>query len=321
MKSKCIAAFLIICLLIPIAAQASPKSQPLEVPIKKPYVDLISDVVYAQPDTYGYSNYPLEMDVLVPDTEETLPAVLFIPGGGFMSANNDKSIQQRMEIAEAGYVVASMEYRVTPQSSFPEPLHDVKSAIRFLRANAEKFHIDPEQVAVMGSSAGGYLSSFAGVTNGDSSFDTGMYTEESSDVQAVINLYGLSDLTKVGEGKPEDLAALHDSPSAPEAMWVNGPSVFGPGGSIHDNLEAADKANPISYVSEDDPPFLLMHGDKDNLVLASQTEILHEALAEAEVDTTRYVVKGAGHGGIEWVQPKVTKMLIDFLDDTLKEKK
>ncbi|SDI05802.1 alpha/beta hydrolase fold [Alteribacillus bidgolensis] len=258
--------------------------------------------------------------MLQPQREEAQPAVLFIPGGGFMSANHDKSIQQRFDIAEAGFVVASMGYRVTPQSSFPSPLEDEKSAIRYLRANAEKFNIDPDRIAVMGSSAGGYLSSFAGVTNGIDTFDTGTHLEESSDVQAVINLYGLSDLTKVGEGKPEEAAALHDSPSAPEAMWVNGPAVFGPGGSIHDNPKAANEANPISYITEDAPPFLVLHGDSDNLVLPSQTEMLHESLINEDIDSTRYVVKGAGHGGIEWVQPKVTNVLINFLKEHLKDK-
>jgi acetyl esterase/lipase len=310
----------ILAVATPLASAADNKAKMLEVPIKEPSVNLISDVVYSQQPIYGDSNVPLEMDILQPEGKKPLPAVVFVPGGGFMSANNDKSVQQRMTISEAGYVVASIEYRVTPQSTFPSPLEDVKAAIRYLRANAEKFNIDPENIVVMGSSAGGYLAAFAGITNGLAEFDKGENLDQSSDVKAVIDLYGLSDLTRVGDGFSEEIQALHKSPSAPEGMWVNGPSVMSPGGSIFDNLEKAAKANPITYITKDAPPFLIMHGDEDTLVSPNQTEILHENLINKGVDSTYYVVKGAGHGGTHWVQPKVMKILISFLDKHVKGK-
>ncbi|TVX84126.1 alpha/beta hydrolase [Peribacillus simplex] len=310
----------ILAVATPLTSAADNKAKMLEVSIKEPSVNLVSDVVYSQQPIYGYSNVPLEMDILQPEGKKPLPAVVFVPGGGFMSANNDKSVQQRMSISEAGYVVASIEYRVTPQSTFPSPLEDVKAAIRYLRANAEKFNIDPENIVVMGSSAGGYLAAFAGTTNGLAEFDKGENLDQSSDVKAVIDLYGLSDLTRVGYGFSEEVQALHKSPSAPEGMWVNGPSVMSPGGSIFDNLEKAAKANPITYITKDAPPFLIMHGDKDALVSPNQTEILHENLINKGVDSTYYVVKGADHGGTHWVQPKVTKILINFLDKHVKGK-
>ncbi|CAH0146383.1 Acetyl esterase [Peribacillus simplex] len=310
----------ILAVATPLTSAADNKAKMLEVSIKEPSVNLVSDVVYSQQPIYGYSNVPLEMDILQPEGKKPLPAVVFVPGGGFMSANNDKSVQQRMSISEAGYVVASIEYRVTPQSTFPSPLEDVKAAIRYLRANAEKFNIDPENIVVMGSSAGGYLAAFAGTTNGLAEFDKGENLDQSSDVKAVIDLYGLSDLTRVGYGFSEEVQDLHKSPSAPEGMWVNGPSVMSPGGSIFDNLEKAAKANPITYITKDAPPFLILHGDKDALVSPNQTEILHENLINKGVDSTYYVVKGAGHGGTHWVQPKVTKILINFLDKHVKGK-
>lgn len=290
----------------------------LETSFTVPSVEMISDIVYSQQPIYGYTNVPLKMDILKPDSKTPLPAVVFVPGGGFMSANKDKSIQQRMSISEAGYVVASIEYRITPQSTFPSPLEDVKSAIRYLRANAEKFNIDPENIAVMGSSAGGYLAALAGTTNGLTKFDKGDHLDQSSEVKAVIDLYGLTDLTKVGHGYSEEVQELHKSPSAPEGMWVNGPSVMGPGGSIFDNLEKAAAANPITYIKEDAPPFLIMHGDKDMLVSPNQSEILHKALLNKGIESTHYIVKDGGHGGTHWVQPEITKILIDFLDQHLK---
>ncbi|AYA75575.1 alpha/beta hydrolase [Bacillus sp. Y1] len=301
-----------------IAGALNSTSKQLEVPIQKLSVSLISDVVYSQPSIFGYPNYPLKMDILKPNSKNPLPAVVFITGGGFMAANKDNYLQQRMDISEAGYVVTSIEYRVTPQSTFPSPLEDVKSAIRYLRANAAKYGIDPNQIAVMGSSAGGYLAALAGTTNDIKEYDKGDFLDESSKVNAVIDLYGLSDLTKVGEGYSQEVQEIHKSPSAPEAMWVNGAAVFGPGGSILDNPDKATKANPITYVTKDDPPFLLMHGDQDTLVSPNQTQILHEALINKGVDSTRYVVKGAGHGGDVWAQPKIVNLIIDFLDSHLK---
>lgn len=303
-----------------IAGALNSTSKQLEVPIQKLSVSLISDVVYSQPSIFGYPNYPLKMDILKPNSKDLLPAVVFITGGGFMTANKDNYLQQRMDISEAGYVVTSIEYRVTPQSTFPAPLEDVKSAIRYLRANSAKYGIDPNQIAVMGSSAGGYLAALAGTTNNIKEYDKGDFLDVSSKVNAVIDLYGLSDLTKVGEGYSKEVQEIHKSPSAPEAMWVNGAAVFGPGGSILDHPDKAAKANPITYVTNDDPPFLLMHGDQDTLVSPNQTQILHEALINKGVDSTRYVVKGAGHGGDVWAQPKIVNLIIDFLDSHLKGK-
>ncbi len=303
-----------------IAGALNSTSKQLEVPIQKLSVSLISDVVYSQPSIFGYPNYPLKMDILKPNSKDLLPAVVFITGGGFMAANKDNYLQQRMDISEAGYVVTSIEYRVTPQSTFPAPLEDVKSAIRYLRANSAKYGIDPNQIAVMGSSAGGYLAALAGTTNNIKEYDKGDFLDVSSKVNAVIDLYGLSDLTKVGEGYSKEVQEIHKSPSAPEAMWVNGAAVFGPGGSILDHPDKAAKANPITYVTNDDPPFLLMHGDQDTLVSPNQTQILHEALLNKGVDSTRYVVKGAGHGGDVWAQPKIVNIIIDFLDSHLKGK-
>ena len=136
-------------------------------------LELISNLVYAQPPIYGYKNKALEMDVIKPVTKEPLPAVLFVPGGGFISSNKTKFLQPRMDIAQAGYVVAAIEYRVAPEVKFPDPLIDVKSAVRFLRANADRLGIDPAKIAIMGNSAGGYLAAMTGTTNGVKEFDQG----------------------------------------------------------------------------------------------------------------------------------------------------
>ena len=260
----------------------------------------------------------LQMDIIKPVTDKKLPAVVFVTGGGFIMGPKANYLQQRLQIAEAGYVVASIEYRVVPTGVFPQPLEDVKSAIRFLRANADKYGIDKNKIAIMGESAGGYLSAITGTTNGYRQFDKGDNLNQSSNVQAAIDIYGLSDLTTIGEDFSKEIQEVHKSPAAPEALWVNGVALFGVGGSINSNLEKAKAANPMTYISKNTPSFLLLHGDKDILVSPSQTEKLHRALVAKGVDSIRYVVKGAAHGGEYWVQPEVMKVIIDFLDKNLK---
>lgn len=301
-------------------AAASLESQVLDIDLKKASVKQISNVVYAQVPSRGYDNVALKMDILKPETKEKLPAVIYVTGGGFINANKDNFAQQRMEIAEAGYVVASIEYRVAPTAIFPEPLEDLKTAIRYLKANAEKFNINPDEIALMGSSAGGYLVAMAGTSNDTRQFDKGEHLDQTSNVQAVIDLFGLSDLTKVGDGLSEQIQQLHKSPAATESLWVNGSPVFtGVDATIHNVPEKAMKANPIHYIDENTPPFLLMHGDKDTVVSPKQTEILHKALVEKGIESTRYVVKNAKHGGQYWTQPEVVQTIIEFLDKHLKK--
>lgn len=302
-----------------VSAANSLESKHLNVQLHTPLIGLISNVVYEQVSIRGYENVAMKMDILKPRQEEKMPAVIVITGGGFINANKDNYIQQRMALAEAGYVVASIEYRVAPTAIFPQPLEDVKAAIRFLKANAANYNIAPDKIGLLGGSAGGYLAAMAGTTNGTRQFDKGAYLDQNSNVQAVVDIYGLSDLTKVGADFSETVQDAHKSAGATEALWVNGTPVFGgKDGGILANPEKANAANPITYISKQTPPFLLMHGDKDGVVSPSQTEILHQALIAQGINSTRYVVEGAEHGGVYWVQPGVMQLIIDFFDEYLK---
>lgn len=295
------------------------ESKGLDVQLKQPIIELISNVVYEQVPMRGYDNVAMKMDVLMPQKNEKIPAIVFITGGGFINANKDSNIQQRMALAEAGYVVASIEYRVAPTATFPQPVEDVKAAIRYLKANADKFNINPDKIGVIGESAGGYLSAMAGTTSGTKQFDKGENLNQNSDIQAVADIYGLSDLTRVGSDFSKEVQDAHKSAGATEALWVNGSPVFGgKDGGILADKEKAKVANPITYISNNTPPFLLMHGDKDTTVSPSQTEILHRALVAHGIESTRYVVKGAQHGGVYWIQPEVMQVVIGFFDKHLK---
>ncbi|WP_316848893.1 alpha/beta hydrolase [Pedobacter agri] len=293
-------------------------SQQLPVKVTRNQVNLISNIVFSQAAIAGYPNYSLKMDLLQPKSDKPLPLVVYITGGGFIASNKDSYLQQRFDIAEAGYVVASIEYRVAPTAAFPSALIDVKSAIRYLKGNAAKFGIDKSKIAVFGDSAGGYLAALAGATNDDKMFDKGAYLDENSVVHAVVDLYGLSDLTKVGEGYPSDIQDRYAESGSTQALWVNGSTTFGPGGGIDKYPAKAQAANPIFYIKKDAPPYLIMHGEKDQLVSPFQTERLHLALLEKGVKSTRYVVPNAAHGGDYWQQPEVIKVIVDFLNVNLK---
>lgn len=286
----------------------------------RPFVQLVSNVVYAQVPDRGYTNKALTMHLVIPHDKKPHPVILYINGGGFINANKDGYMQQWLDLAEHDYVVASMTYRVAPTSTFPAPLEDVKSAVRFLRANAEKFHIDAKHIGVFGGSAGGYLAAMAGTTNGVKGFDKGENLSYSSDVQAVVDVYGVSDVTKIGADYSTAVQKAHESAAATEALWVNGSPVFGgKDGGIMTNPEGAKAANPLTYISKKTAPFLLMHGDADVLVSPSQTELLRAELAKHNIEATRYLVKGAAHGGPYWVQPEIMDIVIAFYDKHLKK--
>lgn len=127
----------------------------------------------------------------------------------------------RLALAQAGFVVAAAEYHVVPDT-FPAPVVDGKAAMRYLRAHAAEYGIDPQRIGVLGDSAGGYLAQMLGTTNGEKAFDKGEYLDQNSDVQAVVTLYGFSNLLNIGASFPENIQDVHRSPASIEALLVNG---------------------------------------------------------------------------------------------------
>lgn len=295
------------------------ESHLLKVNVVTPEIRQISGVVYEQVPSRGYENVAMKMDILKPQSKTPLPAIVYVTGGGFINANKDNGIQLRMHLAEAGYVVASIEYRVAPTAVFPQPLEDVKASIRYLRANANKFNIDPDRIGIVGGSAGGYLTAMAGVTSGTTTFDKGENLDQSSSVKAAVDLYGLSDLTRIGDDYSDAVKEAHKSAGATEALWVNGSPVFGgrDGGILADPA-AAKAADPMTYVGKNSAPMLLMHGTKDLVVSPSQTDLLFQALRKEGIPSDRYLVEGAAHGGVYWDQAEALSIITDFFNKYLK---
>ncbi|WP_289051339.1 alpha/beta hydrolase [Acidaminococcus timonensis] len=294
-------------------------SKTLEVAPVKTEVKQVSGVVYEQVPSRGYPNVPMQLDLLQPQKKTRMPAIVFVTGGGFINANRDNGVQLRNYLAEKGYVVASITYRVAPTAKFPQPLEDVKASIRYLRAHADQWNIDKDRIGIIGGSAGGYLSAFAGTTSGMKTFDKGENLQESSKVSCAVDLYGLSDLSQVGMDYSPEVQQLHKSAGATEALWVNGSPVFGgKDGGVLADPKATEAANPIAYIGKNSAPMLLMHGTADKVVSPGQTDLLYQALKAKGVPAERYEIPGAAHGGVYWVQDKVLQVIGDFFDRYLK---
>jgi len=279
-------------------------------------IDNMGDVVYAQVKSMR-SVRQLHMSLLVPRTHELKPAILYFPGGGFLTAERDKFISLRMALAGAGFVVAAAEYRTIPDV-FPAPVVDAKAAVRFMRQHASEYGIDPTRIAVLGDSAGGWLAQMMGMTNGDRSFDRGDFLNQSSDVQAVATLYGISDLRNIGEGFPDAIQKVHQSPAVTEALLVNGAAFreFA-GASVIDEPEKALKASPVGHLEGPKPPFLIMHGSKDTLVSPEQSAKLYDALKKVGSRADYLLVKDAEHGDASWYQPAVTSRITAWFRQVL----
>lgn len=294
----------------------SPEAQVVDVPVVQGRIDAISGVVYSQVFERGRSVRGLKMTLFVPRTKEKKPAVLYFPGGGFTSADHEKFLEMRYALARAGYVVAACEYRAVP-NKFPALLEDAKAAVRWMRAHASEFGVDADHIGLLGDSAGGYVVQMAGATNGEKNWDVGDFKEVSSDVQAVVSIYGISDLTTIGEGIGNE--NVHASAAVTEALLLNGPAFKDfAGASVNADPQKAKAASPIGHVDGTEPPFLLMHGSGDKVVSPLQSKKMFEALQNKKVEAEYVLVRGAEHGDLPWYQPGVISRVVNFFDRHLK---
>ena len=237
----------------------------------------------------------------------------------------------RLELAKAGFVVASVQHRVSvSHGTFPAPLQDIKAAIRFLKANAAAYKFNKNMVAVGGNSSGGYYATMVGVTSNvesikwpnrqgalvDTALDVGANLDQSSAVNAVIDFYGVSDLTVIGANlEDQALVDSHKSAATTEALLLNGAAAAQKGVGVFDQSmqEKVAYASPFTYIDADDPAFIMFHGTKDTLVSPVASKMLQDRLQAAGISAERYVIDGAGHGGNLFNQAYVTDKLEAFL--------
>lgn len=286
----------------------------------RPQIDMISGVIFSQLKSTRAVKQ-LRMTLEIPRTKEKKPAVIYFPGGGFTSADHEKFSEMRRALAEAGFVVAAAEYRPVP-AKFPALLEDAKAAVRYIRAHADEYGVDPNRIGILGDSAGGYLVEMAGATNGEKTFDKGDWTDVSSDVQAVVSIYGISDLMTIGEGFDAATQKVHESPAVTEALLVNGPAFRNyAGASIMADPKKAMAASPLGHIDDSEPPFFILHGAEDKLVSPMQSAKLYRALREKNVPADYLLVENAGHGDLPWYQKPVIDRVVAWFAKTLGAKK
>mgnify|MGYP001094637304 CR=1 FL=1 len=242
-----------------------------------------------------------KLDLYLPDAKPPVSLIVWIHGGAFRMG--DKGDDVLPEYRDAGYAVASLNYRLSQHALFPAQIEDCKAAVRWLRAHAEQYGLDPHRVAAWGLSAGGHLAAMLGVTGHVQAFEVGEYLDQSSRVQAVVDYFGPTDFSQMDAHRLPD-GMVHDAPDSPESELVGGP--------IQEHPDRVAQANPVTYVRPDAPPFLVVHGELDPLVPHHQSELLVAALQEAGAPVTFYTVAGAGHGG--FTDPQVPAMTRAFLD-------
>ena len=264
--------------------------------------------------TYGKAgDTELKLDLARPQGDGPFPAIVFIHGGGWSGGNRQGYRGQIQEAAKRGYVAVTISYRLmqfdqakkettTATPIFPAQIHDAKAAIRWLRANAKKYHINPDRIGVTGGSAGGHLSLLVGLTDPASNLegDSGN-PEQSSRVQAVVNVFG-----------PTEMVGCYEKSSV---AWIF--RLF-MGGTPSEAAERYKAASPVTYVSKDDPPVLTLHGDQDALVPVEQAKLLDEKMKAAGASHALMIFQGQGHGFGGEHDKKAWEATWEFFDRHLK---
>jgi acetyl esterase/lipase len=271
-----------------------------------PPASFAADIVFEQGIEYSNpDDQHLQLNLARPkEASGKLPAVLCIHGGGFRAGKRERWDQLCQQLAERGYVAATVTYRLAPKYQYPAAVHDVKAAVRWLRANADKYKIDPERIGVVGDSAGGHLAQYLGVTGDVPLLEgDGGNAGQSSRVTCVVNYYGPSDLTK-SYGKSVDAAEVLP-------LWL--------GGDATKEHRKHIVASPLYWVTPAAAPTLLIHGTEDPYVNYEQAGWIHDKLQAAEVEVELLTLRGAGHGFKGEDATKAEKAMLDFFDRHLKK--
>jgi len=271
-----------------------------------------TDLTYA---TVGTEK--LKLDLAMPKAGGPYPCLIGLHGGAWKSGSR-KDLNRQLPLLDFGggersfidftsahgYVVVTVSYRLVPKAKFPAQIEDVKAAIRWLRAHAAEYNIDPQRFGVLGFSAGGHLAALVGTSDKDAGFDVGEHLDQSSRVQAVADFFG-----------PSDMSLYAETPGIEDAFMV--PLL---GARYADKPELFRKASPIEYVTKDDPPFLIMHGTLDVIVPLLHSKRLHEKLLAVGVKSEFIPMRNRGHGWFDESVKESNKKMLAFFADAFKAK-
>jgi acetyl esterase/lipase len=253
----------------------------------------------------------LRADVYVPDEPGLHPAILYLHTGAWITGDRDPGASLRQ--ARRGYVVVSIDYELAPLSTWPAQIEDAKAAVRWMRANASRFRIDPDRIGVFGASAGGHIASVLGTSGGVAALE-GLSLGNpsySSRVRVVVDFYGPTDLTKLEEQKLPCYPGLDaNDPFLPPSLLL--------GCAIQQCADKAATANPMTYITPDDPPFLILHGALDCLVSFQQSTMLYDALRAKGVYASLHILPTAGHADEHFDELPNQQLVSDFFDRYLR---
>jgi acetyl esterase/lipase len=261
----------------------------------------MKDIVYA-----ALADRKLLLDIYFPNENKNPYLIVWVHGGAWHSGSR---ASPPLSFVKSGYAMASVDYRLSGEAKFPAQIHDIKAAIRYLRANAAKHGYRSDKIIISGSSAGGHLAALVGVTNhhGELEGDLGNYKGTSSSIQAIIDYYGPTNLTTILKQ------------STPHGINVRGPAMALLLGKPVDNApELAKLASPVLQVGADDPPLLIFHGDQDNQVPINQSHELVGAYKRNKLEVQLEVVHGGGHSETPYFEPEYQIMAEKFLSEVLK---
>ena len=284
-----------------VPATSSGQPRPTDVS-DRPSIIKTSDIFFASVD-----GHDLALDLYMPANVEKPPLVVWVHGG--LWRYGSRAVVNAIDLVDHGFAIASVSFRLSAAAPMPAQVHDIKAGIRFLRANADLYGYDADDIAIAGASSGAHLAALVGVTNGSDPHegDVGTDLAASSDVQAIVSYFGASNLLSILDQ------------STPHGLNVRIPALeLLLGGELAVKSELARFASPVFHVDANDPALLLLHGDQDPQMPINQSHELHAAAKQHELVVHFEVVHGAAHGGDKFFDRPRTQIVARFLNDHLR---